>query len=161
PAIRSRTTAADYRSLIEEGLRYHLGTVPARASRGELFCAAALAVRRRLIDGLIATEAAWRKSGAKRVYYLSMEFLMGRSLENTLRNLGQYDAVRSALESLGADLREIFAEEPDAALGNGGLGRLAACFLDSLATLGLPGFGYGINYEFGLFKQEIDDGYQR
>lgn len=161
PAIRSRTTAADYRSLIEEGLRYHLGTVPARASRGELFCAAALAVRRRLIDGLIATEAAWRKSGAKRVYYLSMEFLMGRSLENTLRNLGQYDAVRSALESLGADLREIFAEEPDAALGNGGLGRLAACFLDSLATLGLPGFGYGINYEFGLFRQEIENGMQR
>ncbi len=97
---------------------------------------------------------------AKRVYYLSMEFLMGRALGNNLTNLGIYDEAKSVVSELGADLEEIETTEPDAALGNGGLGRLAACFLDSLATLDLPGFGYGINYEYGLFRQSFINGYQ-
>ena len=113
------------------------------------------------IDGILATRDRLRQSGAKRLYYLSIEFLMGRALGSTLYNLGLYDLCRDALLELGVDLAEIEEAETDAALGNGGLGRLAACFLDSLASLDLPGFGYGINYEFGLFKQQIVDGYQR
>ena len=93
--------------------------------------------------------------------YLSIEFLLGQSLGNNLINLGMREPYRQALQNLGADLAEIEESEDDAALGNGGLGRLAACFLDSLATLGMPGYGYGIHYEYGLFKQEIDNGDQR
>jgi glycogen phosphorylase len=106
------------------------------------------------------SERRYREQDAKRLYYLSMEFLMGRSLGNNLTNLGIYDEAKNVLQDLGADLEEIEDLEPDAALGNGGLGRLAACFLDSLATLDLPGFGYGINYEFGMFRQNFVNGYQ-
>ena len=94
------------------------------------------------------------------VYYMSMEFLMGRALGNNLINLKAYKPVAEALEELGLDLNLIEDQEPDAALGNGGLGRLAACFLDSLATLGYPAYGCGIRYRYGMFKQEIRDGYQ-
>src|ERR1044071_735828 len=127
----------------------------------DVFLAAAMAVRDSLIDGMLDTEENYRKADAKCLYYLSMEFLVGRSLGNNLINLGVFDACKEALEELGLDLEEVRASEADAALGNGGLGRLAACFLDSLATLGMPGFGYGINYQYGLFKQEIDNGYQK
>jgi glycogen phosphorylase len=106
------------------------------------------------------SERRYREQDAKRLYYLSMEFLMGRSLGNNLTNLGLYDQARGVLSELGEDVEELQSLEPDAALGNGGLGRLAACFLDSLATLDLPGFGYGINYEFGLFRQNFVNGYQ-
>lgn len=106
------------------------------------------------------SERRYREQDSKRLYYLSMEFLMGRALGNNLSNLGMYDEARAVVSELGADLDELQALEPDAALGNGGLGRLAACFLDSLATLNLPGFGYGINYEYGLFKQFFANGYQ-
>src|SRR5207302_4745766 len=106
------------------------------------------------------SERRYREQDAKRLHYLSMEFLMGRSLGNNLINLGLYDEARGVVSELGVDLEELQSLEHDAALGNGGLGRLAACFLDSLATLGLPGFGYGINYEYGLFKQEIHHGEQ-
>src|SRR5581483_5694502 len=99
-----------------------------------------------------------RAAGAKRLYYLSMAFLLGRSLANNLRNLGLFDEAKALLGEAGVSLDYLLEEEPDAALGNGGLGRLAACFLDSLATLDLPGCGYGINYEYGLFRQEIRDG---
>jgi starch phosphorylase len=106
------------------------------------------------------SERRYREQGSKRLYYLSMEFLMGRALGNNLTNLGLYDEARTVLTELGDDLEELQSLEPDAALGNGGLGRLAACFLDSLATQDLPGFGYGINYEFGLFRQTFLNGYQ-
>jgi starch phosphorylase len=106
------------------------------------------------------SERRYREQDAKRLYYLSMEFLMGRALGNNLTNLGLYDEARAVVTELGVDLEELQALEPDAALGNGGLGRLAACFLDSMATLDLPGFGYGINYEFGLFRQSFANGWQ-
>jgi starch phosphorylase len=118
------------------------------------------AVRDRMMRRWIQTQQGYYRSDAKRVYYLSMEFLMGKALEANLINTGLYDTMREALAGLGLDLKEMFDEEPDAGLGNGGLGRLAACFLDSMATLSLPAHGYGIRYEFGIFEQEIRDGYQ-
>ncbi len=130
-------------------------------STHDRFAAVALAVRDRMVERMLATEEEYRRQDAKRLYYLSIEFLIGQSLGSNLRNLGIYESCRQALRHLGTDLQEVEESEPDAALGNGGLGRLAACFLDSLATLGMPGYGYGINYEYGLFKQEIDNGYQR
>lgn len=125
------------------------------------FHAVALAVRDRLIAGAMETEQRYHEQSCKRLYYLSIEYLIGQSLGANLRNLGLYDACRQAVAGLGSRLSDIEESEPDAALGNGGLGRLAACFLDSLATLRMPGYGYGINYEYGLFRQEIDDGCQR
>ena len=141
-------------------MRYALGRDCEHLSSRDLFWAIALMARDRMVDGMFATEKRYADAGAKRLYYLSMEFLMGRTLGNTLINLGLWEACREALEARGADLDEVREHEPDAALGNGGLGRLAACFLDSLATLGMPGYGYGINYEYGLFRQEIRRGYQ-
>ncbi|OFW01054.1 MAG: glycogen phosphorylase [Acidobacteria bacterium RIFCSPLOWO2_02_FULL_60_20] len=150
---------------IEESIRRHakysLGKSWRDLSQYDKFRAVALAVRDRMMDRMLATEQRYRQADPKRLYYLSIEFLIGQSLGNNLCNLGIRDSCRQALSNLGADLEEIEGSEPDAALGNGGLGRLAACFLDSLATLGMPGYGYGINYEYGLFKQEIDNGYQR
>jgi starch phosphorylase len=130
------------------------------ASNHEQFVAVALAVRDRLIHIAIETEKRYRKAEARRTFYLSMEFLMGRALRNNLANLGLTAECAAALKILGTDLDNLLNEEEDAALGNGGLGRLAACFLDSLATLGMPGYGYGINYEYGLFRQEICNGQQ-
>src|SRR5256886_10859021 len=100
------------------------------------------------------------RKDAKRVYYLSAEFLMGRALANNLINLGLYDTTRDAMKMLNLDLGDVLEQEVDAGLGNGGLGRLAACFLDSMATLDIPGYGYGIRYEFGMFDQDIKDGWQ-
>jgi starch phosphorylase len=127
----------------------------------ELWRAVALAVRDRLVDGMVATAERYHAADAKRLYYLSMEFLIGRSLSNNLINLGLTDEFRGLLAELGLTPEQVQENEPDAALGNGGLGRLAACFLDSLATLDLPGYGYGINYEYGLFRQDIENGAQR
>jgi starch phosphorylase len=110
---------------------------------------------------MLETEARYRKAQTKRLYYLSMEFLIGRSLDNNLANLGIFDLCGQVLQDMGLVLEDILGNEDDAALGNGGLGRLAACFLDSLATLDMPGYGYGINYEYGLFKQVIENGYQK
>ena len=114
-----------------------------------------------MVERMLETERRQREAGAKRLYYLSMEFLVGRSLGNNLLSLGLFESCREALLEMGADLEELRDCEPDAALGNGGLGRLAACFLDSLATLDMPGYGYGINYEYGLFRQVIENGWQR
>lgn len=119
-----------------------------------------LTVRDQLVQRMLETQARYQQQDAKQVYYLSIEFLIGRFLSNNLHNLGLTEVYREALAEMGVDFGEIEEQESDAGLGNGGLGRLAACFLDSLATLDLPGFGYGINYEYGLFRQEIQDGYQ-
>ena len=145
---------------IELYLRYSRGRVWSEASQRERLQALSVAVRRPMVDAMRESEQRYREQDAKRLYYFSMEFLMGRALGNNLTNLGIYDQARSTLGDLGEDLEELQSLENDAALGNGGLGRLAACFLDSLATLDYPGFGYGINYEFGLFKQTFVNGYQ-
>jgi phosphorylase, glycogen/starch/alpha-glucan family len=130
------------------------------ATPQQVFQAVSYAVKDDIIDRWIATHKEYEKKNVKTVYYLSMEFLMGRALGNNLINLTYYDAVKEALDELGFDLNLIEDQEPDAALGNGGLGRLAACFLDSLATLGYPAYGCGIRYPYGMFKQAIKDGYQ-
>ena len=130
------------------------------ATPQQVLQAVSYAVKDDIIDRWIATHKEYEKKNVKTVYYLSMEFLMGRALGNNLINLTYYDAVKEALDELGFDLNFIEDQEPDAALGNGGLGRLAACFLDSLATLGYPAYGCGIRYKYGMFKQGIKDGYQ-
>lgn len=141
-------------------VNYSLGLSADGLQPREALRAVSLAVRDLMVDQSLATEDRYRRTDAKRLYYLSLEFLIGRSLRNNLVNLGLLDCCRRALQDLGMDFEDIEEQETDAALGNGGLGRLAACFLDSLATLGLPGFGYGINYEYGLFRQEVRNGEQ-
>ena len=130
------------------------------ATKQQIFQAVSYAVKDSIMDAWIATQKAYDKQDPKTVYYMSMEFLMGRALGNNLINLTYYDEVKEVLEELGCDINVIEDEEPDAALGNGGLGRLAACFLDSLATLGYSAYGCGIRYRYGMFKQKIVDGYQ-
>ena len=130
------------------------------ASKQQIFQAVAYAAKDAIMDAWIATQKAYDEQDPKTVYYMSMEFLMGRALGNNLINLTFYDEVKEVLEELGCDINVIEDEEPDAALGNGGLGRLAACFLDSLATLGYAAYGCGIRYRYGMFKQKIVDGYQ-
>ena len=130
------------------------------ATQQQIFHAVALATKDAVIDAWLATQEEMKKKDPKIVYYMSMEFLMGRALGNNLINLTFYDGVKEALEELGCDLNLIEDQEPDAALGNGGLGRLAACFLDSLSTLGYIAYGCGIRYHYGMFKQKIKDGYQ-
>ncbi len=130
------------------------------ATDRDWFHTVAYVVRDRLIERWMETMRSYYTDDAKRVYYLSLEFLIGRTLTNSLLNLGFYDECRQALGDLGLDLEEIVALEYDAALGNGGLGRLAACFLDSMATMRLPGYGYGIRYEYGMFRQSIESGRQ-
>jgi starch phosphorylase len=146
---------------IRNHARYSLGTVWEEANPRQLADAVSLAVREDVVARLLATERRYRAADPKRVYYLSIEFLMGRALGNTLCNLGTFDDWKRALATMNIDLDDMLEHEPDAALGNGGLGRLAACFLDSMATLDLPACGYGINYEFGLFRQRFDDGFQQ
>src|SRR3569832_966804 len=121
----------------------------------------ALAIRDRLVDKMMETEERYRGRNAKRLYYLSMEFLIGRSLADNIVNLGIEDYCRETLEQFNVKLEDVLDYEPDEGLDNGGLGRLAACFLVSLATMNMPCFGYGIDYVFGLFKQEIHGGWQR
>ena len=154
-------TAADITREIERHIKYSLGQRGGEALPYELFRALGLTVRQMLIDRYFATQEGFAMKDPKRAYYLSMEFLIGQSLRNNLHNLGIYDACRESVSGFGWDLEVVADAEPDAALGNGGLGRLAACFLDSIATLGMPGYGYGINYDYGLFKQEFVDGNQR
>lgn len=143
-----------------EHLEYTLGKDKYSATRHDIFNALAYAVRDRMVERWLDTQQAYYNQDPKRVYYLSMEFLMGRTLENSLVNLGLLDDFRDAMNSLGFDLDVLIDQEQDAGLGNGGLGRLAACFLDSMATMGIPGYGYGIRYEYGIFRQNIVDGAQ-
>lgn len=145
---------------LKSQLKYTIGKYNGHVSTYDLFRALGLALRPFLVDRMIETEARYRRPDAKRMYYLSMEFLIGQSLANTLGNLGLTDLCREAVAEFGVSLDQLIDAEPDAALGNGGLGRLAACFLESLASLDMPGFGYGLNYEFGLFRQKFLNGYQ-
>ncbi len=130
------------------------------ATDQQVFQAVAYAVKDQIVENWMETQKAYEEQDPKMVYYMSMEFLMGRALGNNMINMQAYKPVKEALEELGLDLNVVEDQEPDAALGNGGLGRLAACFLDSLATLGYPAYGCGIRYRYGMFKQEIRDGYQ-
>lgn len=130
------------------------------ADNHQIYQAVAYAVKDIIIDKWIATHKAYEEQDAKTVYYMSMEFLMGRALGNNMINIMAYDEIKEVLDELGIDINVIEDQEPDAALGNGGLGRLAACFLDSLATLKYPAYGCGIRYRYGMFKQKIKDGFQ-
>jgi starch phosphorylase len=160
--IKSSTNGLrDFQNSVRHHVKYSGGKAWAQAAKGDLYQAVALAVRDQLIDEMLETDERYNSNDAKRLYYLSMEFLMGRALGNNLYNLGIFDLAKDALADMGIDMEEVRGSEIDAALGNGGLGRLAACFLDSMATLGMPGYGYGINYEFGIFRQEIDNGHQK
>lgn len=143
-----------------EWLVYAVGKDAEHAKPHDWFASVALAVRDRLVDHWMASTRSYYERDQKRVYYLSLEFLIGRLLESSMANLGIVETCREALEEVGIDLETVFGTEPDAALGNGGLGRLAACFLDSMATIGVAGYGYGIRYQYGLFKQSFDDGWQ-
>ncbi len=149
------------RARIVARLTYQVGKAPALASERDWFVATALAVRDSVLDCWFDSTRRTRESGAKRVYYLSLEFLIGRLLFDAIGNLGLLEEVRAALAAEGVDLERLREQEPDAALGNGGLGRLAACFMESMATLGIPAYGYGIRYEHGLFRQVIVDGIQQ
>ena len=145
---------------VKENVKTLYRKTMAEASEQEVFQAVSYAVKDVIIDNWLATQQTFDKEDPKMVYYMSMEFLMGRALGNNLINLTAYQEVKEALDELGFDLNTIEDQEPDPALGNGGLGRLAACFMESLATLGYPAYGCGIRYRYGMFKQKIKDGYQ-
>ena len=145
---------------VKENVKTLYRKTMAEASEQEVFQAVSYAVKDVIIDIWLATQQTFDKEDPKMVYYMSMEFLMGRALGNNLINLTAYQEVKEALDELGFDLNTIEDQEPDPALGNGGLGRLAACFMESLATLGYPAYGCGIRYRYGMFKQKIKDGYQ-
>ena len=152
---------ASLRRAILYHARYSIGHAREQLTTADYFTAVALAVRDRLVESMLDTLDRYRSAKTKRLYYLSMEFLIGRSLRQQPAQPRPLRRVpRQSLAELGVNIADLEEREPDAALGNGGLGRLAACFLDSLATLGLPGYGYGINYEYGLFRQEIRNGEQ-
>lgn len=152
------------KELFKRSVLYNIKTLYRKtleeATQQQIFQAVCYAVKDQIVDCWMETQREYDKQDPKTVYYLSMEFLMGRALGNNLINMQAYKPVKEALTELGLDLNFVEDAEPDAALGNGGLGRLAACFLDSLATLGYPAYGCGIRYRYGMFKQEIRDGYQ-
>ena len=153
-------TPESFKLSITNHLRVTLGAYVETASENDWFVATSLAVRDRVMDRATQSRTKHRERGVRRVHYLSLEYLMGRLLENNLRNSGTYEAAKQALGDMGKDLDVLLQKEPDMGLGNGGLGRLAACFMDSLSTLDLPAIGYGIHYEFGLFRQEFVNGKQ-
>lgn len=154
------TSPEELQQSIQQHIRYSLGKSMDGLSLHDWFMAVSLTVRDRLVDQMLETEQRYRQSRSKRLYYFSMEFLMGQSLSNNLHNLEILKNMETALEAFPVDFQDLCEYEQDAALGNGGLGRLAACFLDSLATLNMPGYGYGINYQYGLFRQTLKDGHQ-
>ena len=148
------------RRSIRDALVRVVGKDPELATPRDWLHAVSFAIRERIIERRVVTRRQFADEDVKRVYYLSMEYLIGRMLEANLRNMGIFDATRAALRDLGVDFREIARLEEDAALGNGGLGRLAACILESMATQGYPGYGYGIRYEYGMFQQHIEQNRQ-
>jgi len=153
-------SAQSMKESIIHQLKFSLAHDPQSATKRDWWLATSKAVQERIIERMIATQAVHNQQDVRRVYYLSLEFLMGRLFSNGLYNAGIHDETKQALQELGLDMDELRGEEYDMGLGNGGLGRLAACFLDSLATLDYPAVGYGIHYEFGLFRQEFSNGHQ-
>lgn len=151
---------ASLRRSVANRLLYSAGKDPNVAHDPDWYIALSQVVRDRLVERWMETTRAQYAQNVKRVYYLSMEFLIGRALTNSLMAVNLHDNFAVALKDMGIDIDEVRIQEPDAALGNGGLGRLAACFLDSMATLALPGYGYGIRYDYGMFKQHLHDGHQ-
>ncbi|OIQ98411.1 maltodextrin phosphorylase [mine drainage metagenome] len=161
PATRAEANdAAGIKQSLMDHLLYSVGKDALLATSRDWFLAAAFTVRDRLIARWMETMRGYYDNDVKRVYYLSMEFLIGRALTNAMINLGIYEPFKEAVADLGYDLEELQSWEVEPALGNGGLGRLAACLIDSLATLAMPGFGYGIRYEFGMFTQHVEQGWQ-
>ncbi|MCR5398320.1 MAG: glycogen/starch/alpha-glucan phosphorylase, partial [Lachnospiraceae bacterium] len=163
-AKKTENTLNFDRELFIRSVKYNVKTLYRKnieeASSQEIFQAASYAIKDVIVDHWMDSQKEFERSDPKMVYYMSMEFLMGRAFGNNLINLKAYKDVAECLDELGLDINVIEDQEPDAALGNGGLGRLAACFLDSLATLGYGAYGCGIRYRYGMFKQEIRDGYQ-
>lgn len=162
--MAKKTTISFDKDLFKRSVVYNVKTLYRKsmeeATPQQIFQAVSYSIKDAIVDHWMTTQEEYEKQDPKMVYYLSMEFLMGRALGNNIINLQAYKSVKDALDELGVDLNVVEDEEPDAALGNGGLGRLAACFLDSLATLGYPAYGCGIRYRYGMFKQQIRDGYQ-
>jgi len=156
----NQITKAEFKENVKDYLKVLYRREVGEASQQQLFQAVSYAVKDLVVDQWMATHKEYEKQDVKTVYYLSMEFLMGRALGNMVINLSASDTIKEAINELGLDLNSIEDQEPDPALGNGGLGRLAACFLDSLSTLGYPAYGCGIRYKYGMFKQKIKDGYQ-
>ncbi len=144
----------------KESRQYVMAKDQYSATKHDNFMSIAVSIRDRLVERWILTQQKYHKENAKRVYYLSLEFLIGRMLSNNVMNIGVWNETWEALQELGFDLEEIREQEADAGLGNGGLGRLAACFLDSMASMGIPAYGYGIRYDYGIFNQKIINGYQ-
>ncbi|MBU2864775.1 glycogen/starch/alpha-glucan phosphorylase [Reinekea forsetii] len=153
-------TAEQFKTSVVKHLRTTLGTYEEKASKQAWNKALAAAINEFVFEGVSRTRKTHANVGARAVHYLSLEFLMGRLMSNNLQNLGLYSVAEEALKSLGLEIADVLEEEPDMALGNGGLGRLAACFIDSMATLNIPAVGYGIHYEHGLFRQEFHKGRQ-
>ena len=163
PLLEVDKPALDTQSIkrsLANRLMYSIGKDPITATERDWLYSAASVVRERFIERWMETMRSYYREDTKRVYYFSMEFLMGRTLMNGILNVGCDEAFRQAMQEMGLELEKIREMENDAALGNGGLGRLAACFLDSMATLGIPGYGYGIRYEYGMFNQRIENGRQ-
>mgnify|MGYP001066931493 CR=1 FL=1 len=158
--MSSKLTEKEAQQLIAGKLSRYFGVTPAEATRGQIYKAVVMSVRDIMLEMRQQFHLKTKQAKAKRVYYLCMEFLMGRSLKNSVYNLGIGDALEGALKKYKLSLNDLYEEEPDAGLGNGGLGRLAACFLDGLATQNYPAMGFSICYEYGLFKQKIVDGWQ-
>ena len=156
-APKSAVTAEQFADEIREQLKYTQGVTVEQAKPADVYVAASAAVRRHLVDSWMKTQADMVNGNTKAVGYLSAEFLMGKQLENALLNAGLTDQFNKAVKDLGFSAQEIIDAEYEPGLGNGGLGRLAACFIDSLASLGVPAFGYGIQYKYGIFKQEFDE----
>ena len=146
-----------FKQSVEENVKKLYRKTIDKANEQEVYQAVCYAVKDVIMDNWLKTQNAMDEEDPKMVYYMSMEFLMGRALGNNLINLTAYNEVKEALDEMGFDLNVLEDQERDPALGNGGLGRLAACFLDSVATLGYPAYGCGIRYRYGMFKQEIDD----
>ena len=158
--INPRFEKEAFKKDVEQNVKQLFRKTVDEASQQELYQAVSYVVKDAIIDDWIATQKQYEKDDPKIVYYMSMEFLLGRALGNNLINMTAYKEVKEALEEMGLNLNELEDQEPDPALGNGGLGRLAACFLDSLASLGYAAYGCGIRYRYGMFKQKIKDGYQ-
>ncbi|HOG16559.1 MAG TPA: glycogen/starch/alpha-glucan phosphorylase [Syntrophales bacterium] len=160
PSVRTGASVPEIKQAILDNLVCTQGRFPPVATRNDYYLALAYTVRDRMLSRWAKTAHTYFQKASRTVCYLSAEFLLGPHLENNMINLGIYEEVRRAAEELGLDLRQLIEQEEEPGLGNGGLGRLAACYLDSLATLGIPAIGYGVRYEFGIFTQKISDGWQ-